>query len=66
LPSPRSDDEIRRGVAASVLPERQVALYLCQARVRHGRAARPIRLYCFQQNQAARRFYERHGFAPIA
>jgi GNAT superfamily N-acetyltransferase len=27
---------------------------------------RPIRLYCFQQNAGARRFYERHGFAPIA
>jgi GNAT superfamily N-acetyltransferase len=31
-----------------------------------GRATRPIRLYCFQQNAGARRFYERHGFAPIA
>ena len=29
-------------------------------------APRPIRLYCFQQNAGARRFYERHGFAPIA
>lgn len=26
----------------------------------------PIRLYTFQQNYAARRFYERHGFCPIA
>jgi GNAT superfamily N-acetyltransferase len=26
----------------------------------------PIRLYTFQQNQAARRFYERHGFGAIA
>jgi ribosomal protein S18 acetylase RimI-like enzyme len=26
---------------------------------------RPIRLYTFQANQAARRFYERHGFIPI-
>lgn len=29
-------------------------------------APRPIRLYTFQQNDRARRFYERHGFAPIA
>jgi GNAT superfamily N-acetyltransferase len=26
---------------------------------------RPIRLYMFQANQGARRFYERHGFIPI-
>ena len=26
---------------------------------------RPIRLYTFQQNGDARRFYERHGFLPI-
>jgi ribosomal protein S18 acetylase RimI-like enzyme len=26
---------------------------------------RPIRLYTFQQNGGARRFYERHGFSPI-
>lgn len=26
----------------------------------------PIRLYTFQDNLAARRFYERHGFAAIA
>lgn len=26
----------------------------------------PIRLYCFQANSGARRFYERHGFRPIA
>lgn len=26
----------------------------------------PIQLYTFQQNLAARRFYERHGFAAIA
>jgi len=25
----------------------------------------PIRLYTFQANAGARRFYERHGFAPI-
>jgi len=28
-------------------------------------AARPIRLYTFQQNAGARRFYERNGFAPL-
>jgi ribosomal protein S18 acetylase RimI-like enzyme len=27
---------------------------------------RPVRLYAFQQNEAARRFYERHGFVAIA
>ena len=26
----------------------------------------PIRLYTFQENAGARRFYERHGFRPIA
>jgi GNAT superfamily N-acetyltransferase len=26
----------------------------------------PIRLYTFQQNEAARRFYRRHGFKEIA
>jgi ribosomal protein S18 acetylase RimI-like enzyme len=26
---------------------------------------RPIRLFTFQQNSGARRFYERNGFAPI-
>jgi GNAT superfamily N-acetyltransferase len=29
-------------------------------------APRPIRAWTFQQNAGARRFYERHGFAPIA
>jgi len=27
---------------------------------------RPIRLYTFQANNGARRFYERHGFAAVA
>ncbi len=27
--------------------------------------ARPVRLYTFQQNHGARRFYERHGFRAI-
>lgn len=26
----------------------------------------PVRLYTFQENAGARRFYERHGFRPIA
>jgi GNAT superfamily N-acetyltransferase len=26
----------------------------------------PIRLYTFQQNHAAMRFYERHGFRPLS
>lgn len=29
-------------------------------------ARRPVRVYSFQQNQGARRFYEHHGFVPIA
>jgi len=29
-------------------------------------ASRPVRLYTFQQNEGARRFYERHGFVAIA
>ena len=29
------------------------------------RARAPVRLYAFQQNSGARRFYERHGFVPI-
>jgi len=28
--------------------------------------SRPVRLYTFQANAGARRFYERHGFVPIA
>jgi ribosomal protein S18 acetylase RimI-like enzyme len=31
----------------------------------HGSLKRPIRLYTFQQNWAARRFYERHGYVAI-
>ena len=31
-----------------------------------GALSQPIRLYTFQQNVAARRFYERFGFKPIA
>jgi GNAT superfamily N-acetyltransferase len=36
--------------------------------LRHGLAslARPVRLYTFQANAGARRFYEKHGFSAIA
>jgi GNAT superfamily N-acetyltransferase len=32
----------------------------------HGQLQRPVRLYAFQQNHGARRFYERHGYRAIA
>jgi ribosomal protein S18 acetylase RimI-like enzyme len=32
----------------------------------HACLGRPIRLYTFQQNVGARRFYERHGYAAVA
>lgn len=32
----------------------------------HSLLPRPIRLYTFQANAGARRFYERHGYQPIA
>ena len=38
------------------------SLLLLQA---HSWLKRPIRLYTFQQNLAARRFYERHGYVTI-
>ncbi|HUN21743.1 MAG TPA: GNAT family N-acetyltransferase [Anaerolineales bacterium] len=52
-------------------------LYLHPAFVRHGLGTRllqhalhtltpPVRLYTFQQNTAARAFYEHHGFRAIA
>jgi ribosomal protein S18 acetylase RimI-like enzyme len=52
-------------------------LYLLPSHVRQGigtcllahaiaSAPRPVRLYAFQQNEAARRFYERHGFVAVA
>ncbi len=52
-------------------------LYLHPTHVGHGvgsrllahalaTAPRPVRLYTFQQNEGSRRFYERHGFVPIA
>jgi len=33
--------------------------------IARGELASPIRLYCFQCNERARRFYERHGFRAI-
>jgi GNAT superfamily N-acetyltransferase len=52
-------------------------LYVLPRHVGHGIGSRllayaiqrsrgPVRLYCFQQNEGARRFYERHGFKAIA
>ncbi len=52
-------------------------LYLLPMAVRRGLGTRllehakttldpPIRLYSFQANEGARRFYERHGFRPVA
>lgn len=32
----------------------------------HAALQPPIRLYTFQQNVGARRFYERHGYVPVA
>ena len=31
----------------------------------HAQLRRPIRLYTFQENRLARRFYERHGYSAI-
>jgi len=46
-------DRFRRGVGAVML----TALL--------ERAVRPIELWCFQANEVARRFYEKHGFIVI-
>ena len=32
----------------------------------HAAGAHPVRLWCFQANTGARRFYERHGFVAVA
>ena len=51
-------------------------LYLRPSNIRHGigtillenelaKLDRPVRLYTFQENHPARRFYERFGFVPI-
>lgn len=45
---------VRQGIGSSLL-----------ARALAG-ARRPVRLYAFQRNEAARRFYERHDFVAIA
>lgn len=47
-------DEVGKGVGTTLL---QHAL---------GTLPPPVRLYTFQSNLRARRFYERHGFTPIA
>jgi GNAT superfamily N-acetyltransferase len=31
----------------------------------HAAGAHPVRLWCFQANTSARRFYERHGFVAV-
>lgn len=31
----------------------------------HAAGAQPVRLWCFQANAGARRFYERHGFVAV-
>jgi GNAT superfamily N-acetyltransferase len=31
----------------------------------HAAGAHPVRLWCFQANTGARRFYERHGFVAV-
>ncbi|MFT4821939.1 MAG: ribosomal protein S18 acetylase RimI-like enzyme [Candidatus Azotimanducaceae bacterium] len=52
-------------------------LYLLPARIRFGLGSAllahaiaaipaPVRLYTFQENWPARKFYERHGFLPLA
>ncbi len=45
---------VRRGLGAQLLDQAKAAL------------GSPIRLYTFQENSGARRFYERHGFRAIA
>lgn len=44
---------LRRGIGATLL---SLALASVQG---------PVRLYCFEPNKPARRFYERHGFSPL-
>lgn len=101
LPETRTEDEVRRWIATTVVPTQDVTvavvdskivgilstkcekdaswiwlLYLLPSHVGQGigsrllaeglpRLPRPVRLWAFQQNSGARRFYERHGFAPV-
>lgn len=50
-----------------ILPE-SVGKGIGSSLLRHGLAslARPVRLYTFQANAGARRFYEKHGFRATA
>ncbi|WP_089720353.1 GNAT family N-acetyltransferase [Candidatus Entotheonella palauensis] len=47
-------DVVRRGIGTALLERAKMEL------------GSPIRLYTFQANEGARRFYERHGFRAIA
>ena len=49
-----SPDDVGNGIGTRMLNKAKDSL------------ATPIRLYTFQENTAARRFYERHGFRPIS
>jgi GNAT superfamily N-acetyltransferase len=42
----------------------EALLQLCLAEL-HAAGAHPVRLWCFQANTGARRFYERHGFVAV-
>lgn len=74
------DDEIVGMMATSIDADARGwidHLYLASSSVSRGIGAelltialaslpRPVRLYVFEQNFGARRFYERHGFAAVA
>jgi ribosomal protein S18 acetylase RimI-like enzyme len=47
-------DSVGRGIGSMLIEHAKASL------------GPPIRLYTFQENHLARRFYERHGFQPIA
>jgi RimJ/RimL family protein N-acetyltransferase len=102
LPSPRSDEEIRRWIGGVLIPRGGVTLaegkdhellgimalsfdgeyswveqlFIAPPVVGQGIGSRllklalahlqpPVRLYTFQANERARRFYEKHGFQAI-
>jgi ribosomal protein S18 acetylase RimI-like enzyme len=46
-------DAVGRGIGSALIERAKSAL------------GAPVRLYTFQQNEGARRFYERHGFTAI-